>query len=359
MEDNGMIYEDVKINVNGKEYTYFMCERIETINKKIAELGCRKIIPIDYRYNPHLSETVRQKMIELKCIFSMTLSHGVNVVNYFTGKGTPYIIFLSELKSKSDKRIDALYGALKNFQTTLNEKKLGKEPSLTPLMSATALKETELAEKILAAGSDVNEKGIRGFTAMHVAAITGNTEMVRFLLDHGANPNLTNDNGYSPIILALQMNRTEVSKMLLDAGAKIEIPLTNKVNQEKLTFNQKLNYYISEFTMHGQGKESAIYKATEYCGQPILDRKTFSKIRNNKGANYHPTKKNVFLLAIGMHLTIAQTEDLLSSAGYAFDSTSKFDSVVKRFIEERNFNMGEIEDTLCKESDDTFCKYGE
>ena len=220
----------------------------------------------------------------------------------------------------AEEKITQVYEALKNLEEMLCKENPKAKLKFSPLMTAVGIGAVDVVKKLIASGADVNEKMSNGITALHVASVKGDADMVRLLLKHGANVNMTNDNGFSPLSSAIVMKRDEVTE--------------------------------------GRGKPSAIYKATEiYNGHFAMSKQTFSKIRNERGENYHPEKKNVFLLAIGMHLTLLQTEDLLSSAGYAFDSSSKFDMVVKRFIEERNFNMGKLEETLYNEVGETFCKY--
>lgn len=351
-------FDSIEIEVNGKTYEYFMCNQLDAVNDKLAELGCRPPVSLDYRYNPSLSTAVKDKMVELGMCYSLTLSHNTEVLNYYTKGGIPFVIFLNELKTLDSKKIKAVYAGLKKLEETISKTNLKVKLKFSPLMTAVSIGAVDVVEKLIASGADVNEKMSNGITALHVASVKGDAEMVRLLLKHGANVNMTNDNGFSPLSYAIIIKRDEVTDILTEAGANLNIPITNKVNGKKITFNQKLNEYISQFTLQGRGKPSAIYKATEvYKGQFALSKQTFSKIRNERGENYHPEKKNVFLLAIGMHLTIPQAEDLLSSAGYAFDSESKFDTAIKRFIEERNFNMGKIEETLYKETGETFCKY--
>lgn len=98
-------------------------------------------------------------------------------------------------------------------------------------------------------------------------------------------------------------------------------------------------------------KQSDIYK-------PVgLSKQTFSKIRSNTNPNYHPKKKNVLLIAIGLNLPIVQTESLLASAGYVFDEKSKAEMLLKKFIENRVFNMQVIEETIYRECGTTLGNY--
>ena len=61
-----------------------------------------------------------------------------------------------------------------------------------------------------------------------------------------------------------------------------------------------------------------------------LDRKLFSKIRTGKG--YMPSKRTALALAISLELSLDETEDLLSRAGYALSHSQKFDVIVEYFI---------------------------
>ena len=77
-----------------------------------------------------------------------------------------------------------------------------------------------------------------------------------------------------------------------------------------------------------------------------LDRKHFSKINSNK--DYQPKKVTAVAFAISMHLNLDETKDFLSRAGYALSPSSKFDLIVRFFIEKENYNMFEINEVLFK-----------
>ena len=61
-----------------------------------------------------------------------------------------------------------------------------------------------------------------------------------------------------------------------------------------------------------------------------LDRKLFSKIRTGKG--YMPSKRTALALAVSLELSLKETEDLLSRAGFALSHSQKFDVIVEYFI---------------------------
>ena len=72
-------------------------------------------------------------------------------------------------------------------------------------------------------------------------------------------------------------------------------------------------------------------------------KKTF-KIK--KDEYYAPSKKTVLAFAIALELTLDETKDLLRSAGYALSRSSKFDIIVVYFLENRNYNMFDINEVL-------------
>ncbi|MBO4910154.1 MAG: hypothetical protein J5476_12830 [Lachnospiraceae bacterium] len=110
-----------------------------------------------------------------------------------------------------------------------------------------------------------------------------------------------------------------------------ESKLAERMRHMSDTFSEYLLYLIEDKNM----ENSEVYK------RALVDRKTFSKIKNN--ADYHPQKLTALCLCVGAQLNLDETKDLLARAGYALSPCDKTDIIFSFFIENEIYDMIELD----------------
>lgn len=135
-----------------------------------------------------------------------------------------------------------------------------------------------------------------------------------------------------------KVRRFDYEEMLLrESSYEItsKIPnLDGMLNNLDKGFSETLLYLIDRTGK----KDSEIYKKAN------VDRKLFSKIRNN--ADYRPSKATAIAFAIALELSMDETDDLLARAGIALSQSNKFDVIVRYFIENKKYDIFELNSVL-------------
>jgi len=113
-----------------------------------------------------------------------------------------------------------------------------------------------------------------------------------------------------------------------------ERSLEDLLNEVDDTFSEALLRLID-----AKGKtDPEVYKKAN------VDRKLFSKIRNNPA--YKPSKSTALAFAVALELNLDETKDFIGRAGYALSHSSKTDIIVEYFIQRSEFDIITINETL-------------
>lgn len=107
--------------------------------------------------------------------------------------------------------------------------------------------------------------------------------------------------------------------------------LEERIKHTSDTFSQYLMYLIRDKKM----KNAEVWK------RAIVDKKVFSKIKNNP--NYHPQKLTALCLCVGARLNLDESKSLLARAGYALSPCDKTDIIFSYFIENEIYDMIELD----------------
>ena len=129
------------------------------------------------------------------------------------------------------------------------------------------------------------------------------------------------------------MQKTKLKKGM-SSTMPVNRNIDNLMNQLEETFSQRLLRMIDE---RGMTDSEAYAKA-------YVDHRHFSKIR--KDVNYVPNKKTVLAFTIALELSLDEAKDLLASAGFALSRSSKTDIIVAYFLQNKIYDMFEINDVL-------------
>lgn len=141
------------------------------------------------------------------------------------------------------------------------------------------------------------------------------------------------ESSHSPQFDVGSMKKRKITRELSQTMAPRR-NMDDLMSQMEETFSQRLLRMIDE---RGLTDSEAYTKA-------YVDRRHFSKIR--KDVNYAPNKKTVLAFTIALELSLDEAKDLLGSAGYALSRSSKTDIIVAYFLQNKIYDMMEINEVL-------------
>lgn len=262
-------------------------------------------------------------------------------VNFLLTTKFGFMLYSNPLMEKKENKDTKLLSMLKKME----EIELDEFPAeWPPLMVAVIQQKREIAKLLIENGASVNFSDSKGLTPLMLASVLNDVQMMQLLIQQGADVNARAKNGFSAIIYAIYANATDAVKTLSENKADIKVSIRPKTLEEKHTFSETLEFYIRTFSLDGLAAPSLIYKK---CG---ISKQLFSKLRSNQKSTYHPHKETVLQLAVGLRLTLSQTENLLESAGYIFEEKNPTDEIFKKHIKNLDFDIMAINEEIWKKT---------
>lgn len=124
----------------------------------------------------------------------------------------------------------------------------------TPLRTAIANRNYEIADLLIAHGADVNMKADYDETVLFMAVRAASMKSVRYLVAKGANVNSRNRDGETPLFMLKYYDRVAVADILINAGA--DVNARNKTGTSVLShFVRRRDDDVVEFLVKHGAKE--------------------------------------------------------------------------------------------------------
>ncbi|MCR5764051.1 MAG: ankyrin repeat domain-containing protein [Treponema sp.] len=312
----------VSINIDGKVYSYFMTNCWFTISERLWELDCISPLEKYFEENPHLAKAVREKMAALGATWSLTVSNGAAVLNYYDASSDKaYITYLSKLRSLDERPsvfkrfVSAVMlndsDRLREFISMGIKADIFNEHHITPLMIAAASNSCSSIKTLLELGADINAsdekdqtplmystfydskdaaelllsyknikinaRDITGSTALYRAAAHGSFEVLKILIEHGAEKDFVNCFGETALVRSIINRNSAIACFLIESGTDVNLsngkkrtPIFACATYNCLSIAEKLIGAGASPNIIDMQGESALIEAAERDSEDVI-----------------------------------------------------------------------------------------
>ena len=280
-----VVKDEVCIEIGSKIYSYFMTNNYVVLGEKLKEFALRNVRSSELSANPALSQSVRNEMEKLGVCWSVTVSNGAKVLNYYTQAEGAFVVLLDKLKKSTEKRA-------KNLTE-------------------------EHREKVL---NDILEA---------FSAVWDNPEQ---------DMNILHEWDYA--LFCAKLVRGKPSQYYLYLMMNL---FHLNFRKTKESFSEVLDRFIVRY-IDGGKKTGSKNKLSDIYKNSCMNKQTFSRIRSGKIAQ--PTFDSVMQLALGMKLSWLDLLILLDSSGHIGELREKMGHIVFEEIIHENYNIDRINEKL-------------
>lgn len=119
---------------------------------------------------------------------------------------------------------------IRGKKTDKNGNAVPDQQGASPLHDAAAMGRIQYVKDLLASGDvELEKKGEKGETALHMACVHGDHDIVDSLLKAGANVNAAMDEGVMPLHIVASNGKTLAVRVLIAGGASLEATTNEKM----------------------------------------------------------------------------------------------------------------------------------
>ncbi len=173
-------------------------------------------------YSAPEKETAKNQMASL-------IDSGEITKNAWIYQSTPATVRYQPTKKVSPPNVTNNHGTNNfppGFHLVVNRDNLSQdqqESLSVELLKAVNRNDAEAIRELMRKGADIDGKGMKGLTPLHIACKNNNAEIVDLIFNFGANPNIKDADGNTPLFILVLLGHYILSETLISKGADVNM----------------------------------------------------------------------------------------------------------------------------------------